>query len=198
MARLTANARRAQLLDAATHAFSEFGYRGATTKAIAGEAGVAEALIYRYFPSKEALFIAVVERTATRLVHATRATLDANQADPVRAIGSLLDFARKFLSSDQTLARMVFVVNAELSEAPIRNAYRPHQEEVLNALTHSLSTWQQEGLVPSRLPARATAWALLGTFQAIALMKLTGDIDELAAVPSDLIVSRLLGLSPQT
>ena len=197
MARLTADARRAQLLDAATRAFSELGYRGATTKAIAGEAGVAEALIYRYFPSKEALFIAVVERTASRLVHATRATLDANRNDPVSALGSLLDFAREILSEHETLARMVFIVNAELSEAPIRAAYRPHQEAALAVLAEAVARWQQGGLVPGRLPARATAWTLLGTFQAIALMKLTGDLDELAAVPSGVIISRLLGLEPQ-
>jgi AcrR family transcriptional regulator len=197
MARLSADARRAQLLDAATHAFSEFGYRGATTKAIAAEAEVAEALIYRYFPSKEALFIAVVERTASRLVRATRSALDANRTNPVRAIGSLLDFARAILSDNQTLARMVFVVNAELSEASIRDAYRPHQEEILTALSEAVDQWQDDGLVPDRLPARATAWTLVGTFQAIALMKLTGDLDELSAVPSDVIVARLLGLSPQ-
>lgn len=194
MSRLPAAERRAQLLDAATRVFAELGFRGATTKAIAAEAGVAEALIYRYFPSKEALFIAVVDRTADRLVKATRGALDLHRTEPIRALGTLLDFAREIVRDNETLARMVFVVNAELTEPTIRDAYRPHQAAVLDALTAAFELWRSEGLLPARLPARATAWMLLGTFQAIALMKLTGDLGELAAVPSETIVARILGL----
>lgn len=198
MSRLPAEERRAQLLDAATRAFAELGFRGATTKAIAAEADVAEALIYRYFPSKEALFIAVVERTAARLVQATRRAIDVRRDDPVRALGSLLDFAREIVRDNETLARMVFVVNAELTESTIRDAYRPHQAAVLDTLTEAFERWSAEKLLPARLPARATAWMLLGTFQAIALMKLTGDLDELATVASDTIVARILGLERPT
>ena len=49
--------RRAQILDAAFEEFSAKGFRGATIKSIAGAAGLqSPALIYWYFPDKEALF----------------------------------------------------------------------------------------------------------------------------------------------
>jgi TetR/AcrR family transcriptional regulator len=49
--------RRAQILDAAFEEFSEKGFKGATIKSIAGVAGLqSPALIYWYFPDKEALF----------------------------------------------------------------------------------------------------------------------------------------------
>ncbi len=49
--------RRAQILDAAFEEFSEKGYKGATIKGIARAAGLqSPALIYWYFPDKEALF----------------------------------------------------------------------------------------------------------------------------------------------
>jgi AcrR family transcriptional regulator len=49
--------RRAQILDAAFQEFSEKGFKGATIKSIAGAAGLqSPALIYWYFPDKEALF----------------------------------------------------------------------------------------------------------------------------------------------
>jgi AcrR family transcriptional regulator len=53
--------RRSQLIEAALGVFSRQGYRGATTKEIAAQAGVAEALVFRYFPSKEALYTAVLD-----------------------------------------------------------------------------------------------------------------------------------------
>ena len=49
--------RRGQILDAAFEEFSEKGFKGATIKSIAGAAGLqSPALIYWYFPDKEALF----------------------------------------------------------------------------------------------------------------------------------------------
>ena len=49
--------RRGQILDAAFEEFSEKGFKGATIKSIARAAGLqSPALIYWYFPDKEALF----------------------------------------------------------------------------------------------------------------------------------------------
>lgn len=53
--------RQRQLLDAALTVFSLKGFKGTTTKEIAAAAGVAEAVIFQHFPSKEALYNAVLE-----------------------------------------------------------------------------------------------------------------------------------------
>lgn len=53
--------RRAEILDAALEVFAEVGYRKATIKAIASRAGLkSPALIYWYFPNKEALLKATI------------------------------------------------------------------------------------------------------------------------------------------
>lgn len=58
-----ASARRSQILDAALEEFAAEGFRGATIKQIAKRAKLqSQALIYWYFPSKEALFHAVLGR----------------------------------------------------------------------------------------------------------------------------------------
>jgi AcrR family transcriptional regulator len=53
--------RRQQILDAALSVFSERGFAEATTAEIARTAGIAEGTIYKYFPSKRELFIAVIK-----------------------------------------------------------------------------------------------------------------------------------------
>jgi TetR/AcrR family transcriptional regulator len=58
---MAASDRRAQLIEVALDVFSRRGFRGATTKEIAAEAGVAEAVIFRHFPSKEALYTSVLD-----------------------------------------------------------------------------------------------------------------------------------------
>lgn len=52
----------AALLDAATARFARLGYEGTAVRDIAADAGVNPALIYRYFGSKEKLFVSVVAR----------------------------------------------------------------------------------------------------------------------------------------
>ena len=56
-----ASDRRTQLLNHALDIFAKRGYDGATTKEIAAAAGVTEAVIFRHFPSKQALYQAVLE-----------------------------------------------------------------------------------------------------------------------------------------
>lgn len=59
--RMHAGDRRRQLLDAALELFSRKGFGGTTTKEIAAAAGVTEAIIFRHFPSKQALYTAVLD-----------------------------------------------------------------------------------------------------------------------------------------
>ncbi len=59
--RLAAIDRRRQLLETALDLFSRKGFDGATTKEIAAAAGVTEAIIFRHFPSKQALYQAVLD-----------------------------------------------------------------------------------------------------------------------------------------
>ena len=53
--------RREQILDAACELFAELGYSGTTTKQLAEKVGCSEAIIFRIFPTKEAIFEALFE-----------------------------------------------------------------------------------------------------------------------------------------
>lgn len=59
---------REQLLDAAARLYAEAGYRGATTRRIATEAGVNEITLFRQFGSKDALIREAVSRARTSVV----------------------------------------------------------------------------------------------------------------------------------
>lgn len=82
--RMRSEERRAQVLEAATRVFGERGYHGATTDAVARAAGVSQPYVVRMFGSKEAMFLAVLERTLDRIVEAFRGAYDENSrsADP--------------------------------------------------------------------------------------------------------------------
>lgn len=59
--RLSAAERRRSIVRAAIPIFASRGFHGATTRDLAAAAGVSEALLYRHFPSKEALYHAITE-----------------------------------------------------------------------------------------------------------------------------------------
>ncbi|MEU9357079.1 TetR/AcrR family transcriptional regulator [Streptomyces sp. NPDC048301] len=59
-------ARIAQLLEAAAGVFCASGYNGASTNAIAREAGVSPGTLYQFFPNKEAIAIELGERLMHR------------------------------------------------------------------------------------------------------------------------------------
>jgi AcrR family transcriptional regulator len=59
--------RTQQILDAAARLFAKHGYADADTQRLADELGVGKGTIYRYFPSKKALFLAAADRVMRQL-----------------------------------------------------------------------------------------------------------------------------------
>jgi len=59
---------RARILDAAEAVFAERGYAGATTREIAARAGIGKRMLFYYFPSKDAVYRAVLERVLGGMV----------------------------------------------------------------------------------------------------------------------------------
>ncbi|MFF7239017.1 TetR family transcriptional regulator [Streptomyces collinus] len=70
--RLTPDARRAQLLAVGARLFAARPYADVLMEHVAEEAGVSRALLYRHFPSKNALFAAVYQQAADQLLAETR------------------------------------------------------------------------------------------------------------------------------
>lgn len=58
-AKLSSEERRAAIIQAVRRVFAEKGFHGTTTRELADAAGVSEALLFKHFPTKEALFSAM-------------------------------------------------------------------------------------------------------------------------------------------
>ncbi|GAB7103732.1 TetR family transcriptional regulator [Streptomyces phaeofaciens JCM 4814] len=62
MTRMSAEERRESVVRAATTEFARGGYHGTSTEAIARRVGVSQPYLFRLFPGKKAIFLAVSER----------------------------------------------------------------------------------------------------------------------------------------
>jgi AcrR family transcriptional regulator len=58
---MTGDARREQILRAAVDLFSQHGFKGTTTKQIAQASGVSEAMVFRHYATKDALYDAILD-----------------------------------------------------------------------------------------------------------------------------------------
>ena len=70
--RLDVDERRRQLLDLGAELFTRHGYEGLSMAKIARAAGISKALLYHYFPSKQAYFAATLEQAAAELAETTQ------------------------------------------------------------------------------------------------------------------------------
>ena len=71
------------LVEATARVLIRDGYDRASTNKIAATAGVSIGSLYQYFPSKEALVSAVIERHAQELSHVVRDTLSKIASQPI-------------------------------------------------------------------------------------------------------------------
>ena len=95
--RLSAEARRRLIIDAARDVFLENGEAGARLRDIADRAGITEAYLYRYFSSKAELYHAAVFEPVEELIDAFETRLDeltsssgATGADVVRRLNEIM------------------------------------------------------------------------------------------------------------
>jgi AcrR family transcriptional regulator len=86
--RLGVDERRRQLLELGAELFTRNSYDELSMARIAREAGISKALLYHYFPSKQAYFAATLEQAGAELAEVTRPD---PEKPPVEQLSSSLD-----------------------------------------------------------------------------------------------------------
>ncbi|MDI7249304.1 MAG: TetR/AcrR family transcriptional regulator [Bacillota bacterium] len=179
------------ILDAAERVFAARGYAATTVKGVALEAGVATGTVYLYFPSKEELFLALIDR-GTRAV--LEGIVEARQGKPdvIAKLAASLEGAVRAFSAHRDLARVA------LLQAP---GALPACEERLAQLHRLFADYVAQdleeagaaGLIPP-LDARVAAWAWVGSFAEILLAWVRGDVADLEEVLPGLVAYNLRGI----
>lgn len=113
--RLTAEARKSSILQAARRAFTETGdMNGTTIRHIADRAGISEGVIYRHFESKDQLFLeAVVEpltEAVDRLVAASQVVDRDEPLTPERQQETMAGLYRRLISTFEEILPLLGLV----------------------------------------------------------------------------------------
>ncbi|HRN54298.1 MAG TPA: helix-turn-helix domain-containing protein, partial [Gemmatimonadaceae bacterium] len=153
-----------QLIDAAIRVYGEAGFRGATTRRIAEEAGVNEVTLFRLFGSKGAL---IEEALRTRAESAARPALPLVPVDPQRELSEWAAADHAYMLESAGMIRSSL---ADLHQYPqCAGCTALHPEGSYAELSAYLERLAQQRMVPPNAETKSAAAMLLGTLFADAM-----------------------------
>lgn len=145
---------RTALLDAAEELMLEEGYAAVTTRRIAAKTGLNSALVYYYFDTMDALFIALFRRGAERTRERWAAVADAPQ--PLWAFWDLL---RDPANTARTMEFIALANHRKAIRTEIAAAARKFHRMQLKSLSNVLEGY---GVDPQRWPAASLIVMMTG------------------------------------
>lgn len=155
---------RNQLLDAAARLYAEAGYRGATTRRIAGEAGVNEVTLFRHFGSKDALIREAITRAGLSSV---TDLLPQVPRDPLREVG---DWAKAHITELRQRRSLIRTCMGEIEEHPgIFSEQNSPPTVAAKALRQYLRRLREAGLAKAQFDEIAASAMLMGALFADAM-----------------------------
>jgi AcrR family transcriptional regulator len=184
--------KRDQILDGAGRAFGQYGFRKTTLADIVRESGVARATVYKYFPAKEEVFEAVVEREISDILRVVRAAVEGqdNTGDRLRAaVTAQIDALRETVN--------VFRLTIEAFSDVIGRTHH-HMGDMAEEMTGLYREILEEGVRAGEIAVDdvgTTALSILLAFKGVMMSTVTGELHEqLPAVVDTLVATIWNGL----
>jgi AcrR family transcriptional regulator len=194
--RVTAEAKeatRARLLTAAAEEFARAGFERANVDAISLAAGYSKGTIYNYFPSKDELFLAVVEQALAQAAATHPAPPHASARERLMAVlGGFCGWAGQHDSLARVLVRECLMGTPGLYPGVIGAEW-----PLTGQLEGIIAEGMQDGELRSDVPAGTLALAVAGLTDLALVQHWTpgGTTPSLVEIPA-LVLTLLLGHPP--
>jgi AcrR family transcriptional regulator len=169
--RLSAEDRRAAILDSALQIFSSRGYHAASIDEIAQEAGISKALIYEHFPSKKDLHASLLERHVQEIFEALARAAAGPEPGEVR-LRNGVDAFLEWVETHQRAFRLLFRDNFEADVAGLLQKLQHQATMAIAGLMASEPIEAPPGdetLEDRRLAVEVFAQQLSGAMQSLAI-----------------------------
>lgn len=155
---------RDQLLEAAARLYAEAGYRGATTRRIASQAGVNEITLFRHFGSKDALIREAIARAGKPRVS------DALPEVPRDPFGEIRNWATTHIAEMRERRSLIRTCMGEIEEHPgIFSAENSPPAVAAKALCQYLRRLRSAGIAKAQFDEGAASTMLMGVLFADAM-----------------------------
>lgn len=169
-----------------------------TTAAIAKQMHLTQGALFRHFPSKEALWQAVMQWVADRLLD--RIDRAVQQADsPIAALQAMFMGHIAFVVEHPGVPRMIFGELQRAESTPAKRMVQTLLQRYAGRLHRLLEQGQTSGLFAATLDKEAAATLFIGTVQGLVMQSLlAGDVQQMQRDAPRVFALYLRGLTAST
>jgi AcrR family transcriptional regulator len=171
---LPADERRALTVDTVITLAAEQNPSEITTAAIAARMQLTQGALFRHFPTKDAIWQAVMEWVSDRLLASTRAAADA-AATPLEALEAMFAAHVEFIARHPGVPRMMFGELQRASETPAKRLARTLIARYAEHVAAIIEAGRECGQIRTDTDAAAAATLLIGTVQGLAMQAMLAD-----------------------
>src|SRR3990172_2375659 len=155
--RLPATERKRRIIEAARAVFASAGYAAVGTADLARAAGVSEAALYRYFPSKKHLFLATLGSAGSRLQEIWQ-RLGSDVEDPIDALRTIAVGYYDHVRSRSEVMRLQFRALSECDDPEVQSMVRENFGGLARFVADAIREGQRRGLIRADVDAPVVAW----------------------------------------
>ncbi|WP_327173913.1 TetR/AcrR family transcriptional regulator [Streptomyces sp. NBC_01335] len=163
-------ARREQIVTTAAEAYADVGYHGASLREIAKRAGISHVGLHYYFPSREALLAAVLERRDEE----DTARLGPKEYSPAAAVQHLVDLADHNARHPGIVELYVRVAAEAFSEDhPAHQYFTDHYRTTREYVHRALRELAEQGALREGVDPRVAAAGFVALMDGLQVQWLT-------------------------
>ncbi len=181
-----ADERRKELLPLVAQAFSELGYRRATTAAIAARCGVQENVLYRLWEDKKVMFVAAIEFLFGKRMEKWNSVLEETSAKQSR-VTQLIELTGKNLG-EHGLYQIIFAALSETDEPDVKQALQRLYRRYHDRVKMEISRHREQPCEREVANDDDTAWALIGL---VAFMNIAHDLELMSSKKREQLFSTI-------
>ena len=169
--RLPAKERRRQILRCAVKVFARSNFQVARVADIAAEAGISEAAVYKYFPSKKSIYLEILRHMSDRIITFWQEEVDREE-DALDALENMGFTYYNRMNRRPDEVRVQFQAIAEVNHNEIADRLRNDHESYRDFIAQVLRKGVRQGRIRKDVDLEAVAWIYDAIGVLMNLMKL--------------------------
>lgn len=166
--RLSSELRQEEIVKAALELATRHGARGTTTHDIAAAMNLTQGAVFRHFPNKDAIWLAVIDWVRAQ-VRETLTAIETVYPDPLEQLQALYLAHAGFVARHASVPRLIFAELSQSENDAIRSAVRSLMGGFEARLRALVLAAKERGSVRADVDEQAAATLFLGTLQGLAL-----------------------------
>ncbi|MBT4089237.1 MAG: TetR/AcrR family transcriptional regulator [Deltaproteobacteria bacterium] len=169
--RLSAEERRKIILKSAVKVFGRSNYRAAKMADIGAESGVSEAMVYKHFPSKKAIFSRILQHISDRIIIIWEAETEKN----LNALSTLKNMGLAYyhrMKDHPDELKVQFQAISEIDDEDIASQLRQDHIRYIEYFESILKKGVREGSIRPDIDSRVYAFLLNGSGITLNMMQL--------------------------